>query len=50
MVQLDTTEPMPADGAGLVVRIRAPDAGGAPTDESYPVAAMLVGDPFLSAF
>lgn len=47
VVQLDTTEPMPGDGAGVVVRIRAPDAGGKPTDESYPVATMLVGDPFL---
>ena len=33
-----------------MVRIRAPDAAGAPTDERYPVAPMLVGDPFLRAF
>lgn len=50
VVQLDTTEPMPAGGAGVVVRIRAPDAGGNPTDERYPVALMLFGDPFLGAF
>jgi hypothetical protein len=34
----------------VVVRIRAPDAGGNPTDERYPVALMLFGDPFLGAF
>jgi hypothetical protein len=50
VVQLDTTGPMPADGADVVIRIRAPDAGGNPTDERYPVAAMLVGEPFLGAF
>jgi hypothetical protein len=40
-------EPMPADWGGLVVRIRAPDAAGVPVDQSYPIALMLVGDPFL---
>jgi hypothetical protein len=43
-------EPMPTDWDGLVVRIRAPDAGGAPTDERYPIDVMLVGDPFLGMF
>ena len=40
-------EPMPVDWDGLVVRIRAPDPAGAPVDERYPIALMLLGSPFL---
>jgi RTX calcium-binding nonapeptide repeat (4 copies) len=51
VIVLDTLEPMPADWAtspDLAIRIRARDAGGAPTNDRYPVQAMLVGNPFLN--
>ena len=51
VIVLDTLEPMPADWAtrpDLGIRIRARDAGGAPTNDRYPVQAMLVGSPFLN--
>ena len=50
VIMLDTLEPMPADWAtspDLAIRIRARDAVGAPTNDSYPVQTMLVGSPFL---
>jgi hypothetical protein len=50
VVQVDLHEPLSADSDRLVVRIRARDAVGAPTDDSYPVAQMLVNDPFLGLF
>jgi hypothetical protein len=50
VVQLDTYEPVSANWDRLMVRIRARGADGAPTDDSYPVATMLAGDPFLRPF
>jgi RTX calcium-binding nonapeptide repeat (4 copies) len=50
VILLDTLEPIPLDWAtrpDLAIRIRARDAGGAPTDDRYPVQSMLVGSPFL---
>jgi hypothetical protein len=49
VIQLDH-EPLPAAWGGVVVRVRAPDAGGAPTDERYALDQLLVGDPFLGGF
>jgi Ca2+-binding RTX toxin-like protein len=46
----DTSEPIPPDAGerpDFVVRVRAHDANGAPTDDRLPVPLMLIGDPFL---
>ena len=50
LVQVDPYEPLSTYPDRLVVRIRARDANGAPTDDSYPLAHMLVNDPFLRPF
>jgi hypothetical protein len=49
-VDLDLNEPAFSDWDRLVVRIRAHDADGTATDDSYPVATMLVDNPFLRPF
>jgi hypothetical protein len=49
-VDLDLNEPAFSDWDRLAVRIRAHDARGTATDDSYPVATMLVDNPFLRPF
>jgi hypothetical protein len=50
VVAIALHEPLAAFSDALVVRIRARGADGAPTDDRYPVATMLVDDPFLRPF
>ena len=51
LTRVDLSGPLPPDGgrhSDLAVRIRARDAGGAPTDDRYLVRTLLLGDPFLN--